>query len=272
MNKMDFSNHTMLAIMQHIDCGLIILDSENHIRWINSYLIELLGLSVDHGTDEQSQRLIEQLLTLTPPIEIYTRQNKTLVFERKSIAFKQAGEILQALYFYNRTPEFELNQNLSQLRDELLRSQFKDPMTGLLNTKAFQLVLEPQIARCRRYGNAISALSLRIHFTQDQDNKDHHAEHIRLISQQLRDLSRWADQLHYDSKGIFTFVLPETPAQEVHHLIDKIDARLKNYPWLSDIHFGVTQWLKSDTLQSFLKRASLALESSEHQNTRISKL
>jgi len=267
---------TLFEILNDLQQAIVLTNSKNNVIWFNLAIAKLFNLQEikadSSNRDQIDTSAITHILNSGEDIEIvFNSQTLSFSHSQKEM-LHGSDENLTIHYLHDQTKEKSLTQDLTVLRDQVMASQFRDPITGLLSERAFYLILEPQLARSRRYHNPLSIIAMQFHFAQDPDNIDRHAEHVRIASQQLKEVMRWADQLHYDSHGKFLIVLPETLANEVDPLIDKIDSKLICLPWLSSISYGITQWMETDSLGSLLKRANLALESSIQQNQKIFKL
>jgi len=264
MSINSFNSDAFISLLNHLNCGLIIEENDK-ILWFNQYIQNVLQLSHNKiellPKDSFSYSLLLKLTNGSDEIKLEYTDKPPQLFNRHTHSLKiDNNKIYQIHYLNNHSSESFLRDDLKLLRDQLLECNFRDTMTGLLSEKAFHLVLEPQIARCRRYHNPLAAIAIQLTFSSDQGNVNLHAEHIRISSHKLRELIRWADQLHYNTNNIFTIILPETSAVDASALIAKIESQLNSYPWLQLVTFGITEWTKTDTLHSFLKRTSLALE------------
>lgn len=269
-------NQLLSSILDSLETGVLVLNQTGEIVWFNDYFRQLLTLKDSTVSQYEQQQLqdtsfLQNLIRNQEFITLYdSKGDARQLFHLQQSLLDEKETPFTVHYYYDRSRETALKSNLCLMRDKLIDSQFRDPITGFLNIKAFKLVMEPQIARCRRYRTPLTTVTLQLAYVNEPDNLDQHADHIRKTSQVLKDCVRWADQMHYDSQGIFSLVLPETHASDAQVLADKIESRLLTFQWLKSVNFGATEWVKTDTLNTFMRRAKLALESSIQQNLKIS--
>lgn len=265
----------LLEVFDSTEVGLLMVNHTGEMIWFNNYFRRLLSLK-KHTLAQYAQQncqtisFLQNLIKDQDYITLYEKNGeiRQLYHLQKEFCSADNNKITMH-YYYDRSRELSLKSDLCLLRDKLIDNQFRDPITGLLNLKAFKLVMEPQIARCRRYGSPLTAIAMRQTYCEDPSNLDKHAEHVRKISEILTDSVRWADQMHYDNQGIFCLLLPETYANDAHALVKKISAKLTVFTWLKSLFFGATEWNKKDSLDTFMRRAKLALESGIKENKNL---
>lgn len=122
--------------------------------------------------------------------------------------------------------------------DELRRSAYSDPLTGLANRRAFERVLEREWDRARRTGKSISLLMVDIdHFKLYNDSLGHPQgdrclSQVANVIQQLA--KRPADEVARIGGEEFVVLLPETDsvgaAHVAQHIVEGVAAMAVPHP------------------------------------------
>ncbi len=162
----------------------------------------------------------------------------------------------------------EYTHNQVEPRSSLLR----DPVTGLLEYPVFRLTLEPQLARCRRYNTPLCLVRMAVEFIDHPNDINFHAEHLRTITQHLKQNLRWADQVGKADNGQFLIVLPEASTNDSTLIIDKIHPQLNTLSFVKSVAYGVCEWKNGDDEKSLHDRTTQAINTSIAQNTLITVL
>ncbi len=157
----------------------------------------------------------------------------------------------------------EYTHNQADQRASLLR----DPVTGLLEYPVFRLILEPQLARCRRYDTELCLIRLALEFTDKPKDIDYHAEHLRTLTQTLKQDLRWADQVGKADYGQFLIALPETSAQDAEQIIGKIQLLIDKLSFIKSTTYGIVAWKKGDDESTLCIRSAQAIEQARINNT-----
>lgn len=168
----------------------------------------------------------------------------------------------QLLFCYVDVSESKrLREENEQLRQELQERLGTDRLTGLLNYRALMQILEPQIARSRRYHNPLSVVLMRIKpFLFDAaESANLDDDNILAVARLLKDQMRWADQIGRFDEAAFLLVLPETSGKDAQMLTQKIkkgiDILNQNAKKKVIADFGLSEWTKGDDLHRLLGRA-----------------
>lgn len=265
------------ACMENMPFGVLILDGDKKIVYINSTLRRYLGLSgqtVGAGATItvlpatflssviRGQRTVD--LPGQPGSHPRTLQSWTELITTPS------GK-LTAYYSFDITEFHHAAQDRDRLAEELSRLTTRDAITGLPNRQALLQALEPLVSRSRRYSNPLSIIRLRIGNTASLDQQ-HGAGStdaaLVAISHLLRDQTRWADLIGRYSDDEFLLILPETSAENAQTLAEKLLLRLKellvvneqgkSFPITSRL--GLAAWKKGDDSALLLSSANQAME------------
>jgi diguanylate cyclase (GGDEF)-like protein len=115
-------------------------------------------------------------------------------------------------------------QRLEEANAELLNLAITDPLTGLLNRRKFEEVLENEVARARRYG-PLSLLMIDLNlFKQVNDRFGHQAgdEVLKKAAELLKSCCRETDACARIGGDEFAVILPHTSADAAAVVRDRI--------------------------------------------------
>ena len=162
---------------------------------------------------------------------------------------------------------YRLPANRDQKRMERMASI--DPLTGLLNRQAFEIVLEQSMLDVKRSGHAISAILFDLDSFQQVNDKHGHLvgdQVLRTIAQLARRVVRDNDIITRWSGTEFLILLRECPleiavgvAEKLRHAIASQDFGLPSPPQTITTSLGVAQFGVQESQISFFIRADKAL-------------
>lgn len=158
-----------------------------------------------------------------------------------------------------------------QLEEDLIREATTDTLTGLHNRRAFFDIAEAEIARARRYGNAVSLIAVdvdRLKWINDSYGHIAGDAALQRFAESCRRLVREIDAVARLSGGEFAILLPETPLAGAACLAERIRAAVHDLALIANgqrFEFTVSLGLATyrahgDSLQALLSRADRALQ------------
>ncbi|QOP40299.1 sensor domain-containing diguanylate cyclase [Sulfurimonas marina] len=213
-------------------------------------------------------------------------QNKSIIvsfigiknFEEKKVAYmigysysmtmdifnKRATQMALILTFVN----FVLTLLLIILfRKEKLKAQraseeaIRDPLTGVLNRRGFNNILDYKISISRRYDSDMSVMFFDIdHFKDVNDNYGHDVGDTILqeLSNVIKACIRESDIFARWGGEEFIIVLPQTSMKDAVVLAEKLQKEIKKYNFTKvetlTCSFGVTQLQDDESSDELLKR------------------
>lgn len=248
-----------LQLLQSGPTGILLLNGQGRVRWLNEILLGWLGMAGDellgkHQNDVSHPEL-KQLFQCVERLHLQPRHGAERWLSCHQITLDaRTNHSLVAHYFLDDTPQEQLSH---QLREQSLC----DTLTGLPNRRALMLALEPQVSRCRRYNSELSVILMALN-DQDAADPDTHVTQRLAVSRLLKDQLRWADLIGCGDEGEFILVLPETSADDAQKLVEKLSGqlgRLQSTAAAINASFGVAAWRKSDDANGLLRRANVAL-------------
>ncbi len=258
MKIQPMSTQTMQTVLQHCPTGVLALDRQRRVLWSNTALDNLLGLEPESliGRDAQNLSRADLLALFSDDahLTVLGVDGEPRHLFRTRVADESVDPVAELHYFTDQTDRVRLEGELAQERQTARALRLVEPETGLMSQRALMLVLEPQVARCRRYDTPLAAVILHV--------KPRDAEHdgvAREVSQVLKDQLRWADLVGRDDNGDFLIVLPETGSEAATALTEKLAQALRSNSHIDDCYFGIVEWVKSDNATGLLQRARDAM-------------
>ena len=260
------SQDTIRTILQNCPTGVLALDAQRRVLWTNAALSNLLGVRgetlIGRGAHNLERDDLQVLFSDEAHIQVVGIDGEPRHLVRTRVAGQTGDAVAELHYFSDQTDRVRLQDDLAQARQAAHALRLVEPDTGLMSQRALMLVLEPQVARSRRYNNPLAAVVLHAHLRSTQPEIA-----AREISQVLKDQLRWADLIGRDENGDFLIVLPETSAEAARALTEKLDQALRRNPHVEAHFFGVAEWVKSDNATGLLQRARDAMLQARNQDT-----
>jgi len=149
---------------------------------------------------------------------------------------------------------------IASLRKAIESLPIIDRLTGLYNKEYFELRLDEEMARSRRYGNKLSLILVGTGLSgrQDHGNENRVSEEARrviagIISNCLADTIGLA--FHYD-QGKFAVIAPEADEQEAALLADQIRKAIlrEKMPGVK-LHAGFVQYKDHESIDELIQAA-----------------
>jgi diguanylate cyclase (GGDEF)-like protein len=269
LEKLDTS--TLTQVMESCPVGLLLLDNNQTVRWMNDSLNEILGSRAQQLHDKTPDQVDEHLRSLfndTGTIHLPATDSDEEVW--LMCTSRQLDPSGQVQFLVDVSALRMLMQQRNELQDELKELRAVDEETGLPNKKALFQSLEPQVSRSRRYNNPLSVIIMRVN-NLDAVQKKYAGDTSKIlieISHMLNDQMRWADIIGRLNDSDFLMVLPETHDDAASGIAEKIHARFEtlDVPGVDfdytdvKVSFGVAEWKKGDDVGLFMMRAHEMLD------------
>lgn len=214
---------------------------------------------------EQSLELVEKVMD---NLERIYRSTMTTLSEQKAELNKNNQELERT-----RSSLLMRNRELQQIREELLAknaalesASSTDALTGILNRKKINWLLEREILRCQRYNASFSVILMDIdHFKQVNDQFGHLEGDKALIrvveavcgSLRTSDLfGRWGGEE-------FLILCPSTPGVGALALAEKLRKEIEAFCLVEQqpmtASFGVAGYEQGDQMETLVRKADKAL-------------
>lgn len=153
-----------------------------------------------------------------------------------------------------------------KLEDALKIAATIDKLTDIYNRHKFEDILKQEIERTKRYKSPLSLVMFDIdHFKNINDTYGHQVGDyvLKTMANIVRNNIRITDFFGRWGGEEFMILMPETIIKNAGELAEKIRNIIENYIFEDvksvTISCGVTQFIKDDTFDSFIKRVDDAL-------------
>jgi diguanylate cyclase (GGDEF)-like protein len=117
--------------------------------------------------------------------------------------------------------------------EKLRYMAFHDPLTGLLNRRVMETVLQREFNRARRYKSPLSVVFIDLNdFKAVNDTYGHDCgdDMLQFLGSNLVKMSRDSDVVARFAGDEFVLILPETTAENAEHLMERVCTYLKDTP------------------------------------------
>jgi len=248
-----------VQLLQAMPLGLITTNQER-IVWINQQAELLVGLN--------AQALIGQPIEALPvwlKAIFHSGKEQSLMSGEPgcvvmaSLKKMEANSITTACFLSDSNEIKQLRDRVQELEKQLEFLGTKDESSGLLNQRGLYQVVESQVSRSRRYGNALSLISMQINdYGIDSKDKTPVREALGYL---FNDRLRWADSVGRTDEDEFILVLPETDSESAAILATKLATEIKTLrlrdvgaPIVLGASFGIAAWQEGDDPSRLLLR------------------
>ncbi|MEW6068230.1 MAG: diguanylate cyclase [Nitrospirota bacterium] len=148
------------------------------------------------------------------------------------------------------------------LQHELEKLAITDSLTGVFNRTKFHELIKKEIERARRYNHPLSMIMFDIdHFKKVNDTYGHTSGDyvLKALTQVVRENLRETDYLIRWGGEEFIIITPETDLGKAEMLAERTRKAIEDHTFdhvgKITVSFGVTQFIKDDTEDTFVKRA-----------------
>ncbi len=145
-----------------------------------------------------------------------------------------------------------------------------DALTGVYTRRYMACYLEPEVARCRRHGNQLSAMALDLDQLKALNDRLGHAAGdiwIQAVVSTLRAALRFSDLVARVGGGAFLVLLPETPAEGAALVAERVHGQIATLklPFAEQVmtgtaSIGVTSLARHEHVGDLLRRLDRALD------------
>ena len=191
-------------------------------------------------------------------LSAYTNNLKTILLLNLLIALAVVAFIVVVLY-----------RIIQQHSEKLENLAFYDTLTQIYNRRYFETKLLGEIEHVKQYASGLSVIFIDIdNFKHVNDTKGHDIgdEILKRISQIFKENIRKTDIIARWGGEEFVILLPNTKVKETIVIAEKLKHSLENSTEIKTIlsyaleaSFGVTEYKKSDDIDTIIKRADDAM-------------
>ena len=253
----------IMDVIQTIDVGLVMLDKDFNIQLWNGFMQNHSAMSPEEVVgrnlfenfpeiDEKWFRRKAQSLYILKNSAFTTWEQRPYLFRfdnyrpitgKAEFMYQNSTFIpIQGLngetdniclIIYDVTEQAVNNIQLEQANDQLEVISKTDGLTGLLNRKSWENLLEKEFERESRYQEGCSLIIFDIdHFKQVNDNYGHPAgdEVIRQTAEIIRKSIRKTDIAGRYGGEEYVILLPHTPIESANILAERIRQKIASHP------------------------------------------
>lgn len=259
-----------VAVLSALPVGVFIADADGKVRWVNDTLCDQLGVPREHLLGiERAALPARKTLSLSKTIHwLHAPGGGTgeRRFECVTQKLECLGDFDGSVGCVIDVSRYETSRRPRQLYPELKDPGRLDPATGLLNALTMQQELVQQVARSRRYLNALSVVIVRLQDlgpTGESVTAIQKQRLVRGIAKMLKEKLRWVDVVGCWEKDAFMLILPETALEPAGKLVRKIETYINRLRLEEEragqsmvaVGIGMAEWSKGDDLPTLLARA-----------------
>lgn len=242
--------------------GLLALGADGRIRAANTTLLDLLGTTREalagRHRDElpPPERHLLEGAGATIPLPATGQRPQRWLRGRTETAGETTLLLVEDL-----TRVEDLTAERDRLAAEFEHGVNADRATGLLNRAGLLMRLEPQLARCRRYGAQLTVVKIAVSLPERPSPAPAVA---RLIHDQLR----WADMAAHLEPDTFLIALPETGTTGANEMLQRLAGRLAvELGAVPVVAHGVAEWQPGDDTAALLRRVDAVMANGRLEST-----
>jgi diguanylate cyclase (GGDEF)-like protein len=261
-NEPEMRADTAHAWARHSHEGVVVLDAQAAVEFVSARALSLLGLSSTAGEAEIAHALYRLLPASAPrtdqPAAHFVEyacedgQKRWLRVSRLRVASNEVrGGSSELVMLADHTAQKQTEDQIARLSAELAKRAvervelaqtiqeleelaLRDPLTGLLNRRAFQERLEGEVARAQRHGSELSLLLVDIdHFKRINDSYGHVVGDVALthVAHVLGAERRVSDVVARYGGEEFALLAPHTTRDGALALAERLRQAVRTRPY-----------------------------------------
>lgn len=265
--------------------GLFILDEQFRVVWVSQPIGTFMGIRSEEAIGADKRELIEHSIKhLFEDADRYVR-NTHMAYENGSHLEGRIYHVLPKEGLQERWLEHEsypitsgvyaggridIYRDLTErvrLEHELSHRATHDYLTGLMNRQQFEILLDQEICRARRYEARLSVIMFDVdHFKRVNDDLGHETGDnvLRQLAGGLRRWVRASDSLARWGGEEFTLMLPDCGLADAGRMAEHLRGRIHELDFGQDIDhltisLGVTHYRNNESRRELLRRLDDAL-------------
>ncbi|HXF84506.1 MAG TPA: diguanylate cyclase [Anaerolineales bacterium] len=185
-------------------------------------------------TDIEEKQFIRRVREANPPYYIYILLITSKVQDLEAVELHSGADdfLHKPIIPFDLKSRVQIAERIIALRDSLTQAKnaledaaLFDPLTNLLNPKAFLALGKGELERARRSQAPLSLIALKVDNLQDikrQYGEDVGKDVVVLIAQAMREKSRPYDGIGHYQEDTFLIPLPGVIGQDAEKIADRI--------------------------------------------------
>ena len=203
--------------------GMLAIDSEVCIRWVNPALETMLELTGEELIGKDRNTLPEGLHALfdeTDMLHLSLNGDGERWLQREVRQVVDGENAQLSLHFYQDISQLiQAQRESDQLRKQVEDLTITDELTGMANRRATIQAVNAQVTRSRRYGNLLTLGAMQLSHPEGGALPE---TSILVMTHYLRERLRWADVIGRYENHLFLLVMPETAVGDAENLLHQI--------------------------------------------------
>lgn len=271
--------------------GLFILDDQYRVVWTSQPIETFMGIKAPDAVGADKRELDRTVIQrLFEDGDRYVRNTEAAYqsgshLEGRIYHVLPRGDIQERWLEHESYPvtsgayaggRIDIYRDLTErvrLEHELSHRATHDYLTGLLNRQQFEVLLDREICRARRYQSPLSLVMFDVdRFKQINDELGHEAgdKVLKRLADELRRSVRESDSLARWGGEEFTLMLPDCGMQDAGRMAEQLRGRVLGIDFGPDIDqltisLGVTAHRDNESSRELLRRADDALYSAKQK-------
>ncbi|NVJ59172.1 MAG: diguanylate cyclase [Gammaproteobacteria bacterium] len=239
---------SVLEIFSISEIGLLILDENSQIIWLNGQLEQWLGQSLEQ---------LSQQNWLAMAIEPVDNSEELYAVVSKQTTGSLILQHWKALLPSNPKQTCHFFKIVDSTKQENMSNKL---MANLPKRPNWIQFLDYEVSRSRRYDNPLAVLKIKLVCFEALAESSLENQLNQVLAEILKDELRWADMIGESQSGEFLLVLPETSNDSAAALKEKIrravERRIeRQFSSITyELIFGEANWQKGDSSNLLLER------------------
>jgi len=265
--------------------GLFILDDQFCIVWASQPVEAFMGIKASEAVGADKRELVRSSIRqVFEDGDRYVRNTETAyengthlqgriyhVLPRRGLEERwlehESYPITSGAYAGGRIDIYRDLTERVKLENELSHRATHDYLTGLLNRQQFEVLLDQEIFRARRYESPLSVIMFDVdRFKTINDNLGHAAGDV-VLKELARELKKWvreSDSVARWGGEEFTLMLPDCGLRDAERMAEHLRGRVLEVTFSADIHhltisLGVAAYRHNESRRELLRRVDDAL-------------
>jgi diguanylate cyclase (GGDEF)-like protein/PAS domain S-box-containing protein len=278
-NPLHNNLHCLISVLDHAGVYIYSKDVSGRYTFVNKMASDLFGCKPEDIVGQTDEKIFHSAETRRNDWKVLVNGERVEAEERNIIA--ATGET--RMFWSVKMPMYDDSGTIIglsgvstditevvEMKQEYQRLASTDPLTGLINRRAFLGAVKNEVYRVARYRASLSLAVIDIDYFKNVNDMYGHntgdevlVQLSSLLKKQIRDsdvVARWGGEE-------FVVLAPEAGLQSIKNMAEKIrqSVQSEKFPGVGKItcSIGVAQLEQGESFESFFNRADEALYSAK---------